>query len=78
MLNNLPHSRLAQVWCMSVMTAGALSIVSGAALTIWNGELLIAAGVLPPLIMLTVWRQRTPVTVANGPVPEPSLAGSGV
>lgn len=78
MLNNLPHARLAQVWCLSVMTAGALSIVSGAALTIFNGELLIAAGVLPPLVMLIVWRQRTPVTIATSPLPEPSLVSSGV
>ena len=70
-------ARLAQVWCLSVMTSVSEHRF-GAALTIWNGELLIAAGVLPPLIMLTVWRQRTPVTVATGPLPEPSLARSGV
>ncbi len=54
---------------MSVMTIGAWSIVSGAALTILNGELLVAACMLPPLIMLMVWRRRTPVAVAVSPAP---------
>ena len=49
------------------MTIGALSIVSGAAPTIWHGELLFAACVLPPLVMLTVWRHRAPVAVASKP-----------
>jgi len=63
MLNYLSRARLVGIWCMSVMTIGAWSIVSGAALTIVNGELLFAACILPPLVMLTVWRHRTPVAV---------------
>jgi hypothetical protein len=73
MLNNLPHARLAEIWCMSVMTIGACSIVSGAEPTIWNGALLIAAGVLPPLVMLMVWRQKSAVAVATAPLFETSV-----
>jgi|KBSMisStandDraft_5_1062788.scaffolds.fasta_scaffold155513_2 hypothetical protein len=78
MLNTLPHARLAEIWCMSVMTFGACSIVSGAEPTIWNGALLISAGVLPPLVMLMVWRQKRPVAIATGPLLETSLVRSGV
>jgi hypothetical protein len=74
MLNNLSRSRLAGFWTMSVMTVGVWSIVSGAALTSLNGELLIAASILPPLIMMTMRRRETPV----GPALEPLVARSGV
>ena len=74
MLNSLSRPRLVGIWTMSVMTIGAWSIVSGAALTSLNGELLFAACILPPLIMLTVWRRSAPV----GSALEPSLARSGV
>jgi hypothetical protein len=50
-----------------VMTLGALSIVLGAALTIPNAELLMAACVVPPAVMLFVWRRAAPLalTVAS-------------
>jgi hypothetical protein len=50
------RARIVETWCMSVMTLGALSIVLGAALTIPNAELLLAACVVPPVVMLLVWR----------------------
>jgi hypothetical protein len=74
MLNNLSRSRLVGFWTMSVMTIGAWSIVSGAALTSLNGELLFAACILPPLVMVTMWRRETPVGAAR----ETLLARSGV
>src|SRR5437016_2136936 len=64
MLNNLLRARLVGIWCMSVMTIGAWSIVSGAALTIPNGGLLFTVCVVPPLIMLLVWRHASPVALA--------------
>jgi hypothetical protein len=60
MSNNVMRARLVGIWCMSVMTIGAGSIVSGAALTILNGEWLLAACVVPPLIMVMVWRLAAP------------------
>ena len=41
---------------MSVMTIGALGVVLGAPLPIASGELLLAACVVPSLVMLRVWR----------------------
>jgi hypothetical protein len=67
MSNNVFRARMVGTWCMSVMTLGALSIVLGAALTIPNAELLMAACVMPPAVMLFVWRRAAPLplTVAS-------------
>jgi hypothetical protein len=75
MSNNVFLARMVGTWCMSVMTIGAWSIVSGAALTIPNGVWLLGACVVPPLIVLLVCRHAAPfvVTVAtetlDGPLP---------
>ena len=63
MSNNVLRARMVGTWCMSVLTIGALSIVSGAALTAPNASLLLAAVVVPPLIMLLVWRHAAPVAL---------------
>jgi hypothetical protein len=42
-------------WYMSMMTIGALSIALGAPMTIATSELLLAACVVPPLVLLRVW-----------------------
>ena len=48
-----------------MLTLGAWSIVSGAAMTIANGELLASLCVVPPLFMLLVWRRAaSPVALA--------------
>ena len=67
MSNNVVRARMVGTWCMSVMTLGALSIVLGAAPTIPNAELLMAACVVPPIVMLFVWRPAAPIplTVAS-------------
>jgi hypothetical protein len=57
MSNTVFRARMVETWCMSVMTLGALSILLGAALTIANAELLLAACVMPPVVMLLVWRR---------------------
>ena len=66
MSNNILRARRVATWCMSMMTIGASCVVLGAPLTIPNAELLLAACVVPPLIMLFVWR-RAPfaLTVAG-------------
>ena len=63
MLNDLSRVRLIETWCMTVMTIGACSIVAGAAITISNGELLLAACLMPPAVMLLVWRGAPPISV---------------
>jgi hypothetical protein len=64
MSNGVLRGRLVAGWCMSVLTIGALSIVLGAALTIPNAELLLAVCVVPPIVMLMVWRRAAPTAVA--------------
>jgi len=67
MSSNVLRARMVETWCMSVMTIGALGIVLGAPLTIANGGLLLAVCVVPPLVMLCVWRFAAPMarTVAS-------------
>jgi hypothetical protein len=57
MSSNLSHARSVAIWCMSMLMLGAWSVVSGAAITIPNGELLAAVCLVPPLFMLLVWRR---------------------
>ena len=49
---------------MSVLTIGALGITLGADLTTLNGELLLLACVIPPVVMMLVWRHAAPVALA--------------
>jgi hypothetical protein len=56
MMKNVPRGQLVGIWCMSVMTIGAGSIVLGAALTMLNAEMLIATCIVPPLLALLLWR----------------------
>jgi hypothetical protein len=65
--SNLCRTRIVEAWCMSVMTLGALSIVLGADLTIPNAELLLAGCLVPPLVMLLVWRRAVPIASAVAP-----------
>jgi hypothetical protein len=53
------HARSVAIWCMSMLTLGAMHIVLGAEMTIPNGELLAAVCVVPPLFMLLVWHRAT-------------------
>ena len=64
MLNDLSRARLIEAWCFTVMTMGACGIVAGAAITISNAEWLLAACLVPPAVMLLVWRGAPPIAVA--------------
>ena len=46
---------MAATWCLFVMAIGAAGIVLGIVPTIANGEMLLAACVVPPAVMLVVW-----------------------
>ena len=65
MLSDLSLARLIGAWCLTVMTMGACSIVAGAAITISNGELLLVACLVPPAVMLLVWRSARSIIVAE-------------
>src|SRR4051812_6572012 len=55
MSRNVRRARMVATWYMSMMTIGALSIALGAPMTIATSELLLAACVVPPLVLLRVW-----------------------
>jgi len=59
MPNTCSRARSVAIWCMCMLTLGAWHIVWGAEMTVSNGELLAAACIGPPLVMLCVWRRAT-------------------
>ena len=65
MLKDLSRARVAGAWCLAVMAIGALAVVAGAAITLGNAELLLVACVVPPAVMLLMWRGAPPRTVAE-------------
>ena len=65
MLKNISRARIAGAWCAAVVVLGAYGIVSGASLTVSNAELWLLTCVVPPAVMLLVWRGAPPPTVAE-------------
>ena len=65
MLTSLSRARCVGAWCTAVIVIAAGSVLGGAAITLDVGELWFAACVVPPAIMLLVWRGAPPVTVAE-------------
>ncbi len=65
MLKDMSRARLVAAWCAAVIVLGACGVVAGAAITISNGELLLVTCLVPPAVMLLVWRGAPPLTVAE-------------
>jgi hypothetical protein len=65
MLNGISRARLIGAWFAAVIVMLACSVVGGMALTLNIGELWLAACLVPPAVMLLVWRGARPVTVAE-------------
>jgi hypothetical protein len=65
MWKDVSRGRLIGAWCAAVIVLGAYGVVAGAALTINNGELWLLTCVVPPAVLLLVWRGGSPVTVAE-------------
>jgi hypothetical protein len=65
MLKGLSRTRLVGAWLAAVIAIGAISVVAGAAISLSNVELLLVACLVPPTVMLLVWRGAPPVTVAE-------------
>jgi hypothetical protein len=55
---------LAGAWCAAVIVLGAIGIVAGVDITISNGELWLATCVLPPTVLLLVYRDRAALPLA--------------
>ena len=66
MFKHLSRTRLALVWCVAVAVASVLAVVSdGVAVTFANAGLLLMVGLIPPAIMLLIWRGPPPLTIAE-------------
>lgn len=65
MLSNITRAQMAGAWCLMVIVVGACSVIAGAAMTVGNGALLLVTCVVPPIVMLFVWRGAPPLTVAE-------------
>ena len=66
MLKHLSRMRLAVAWCVAVLLVGAIAVVNGGtAITLANAVLLLMVGLIPPAIMLLVWRGPPPLTIAE-------------
>ena len=63
--SNMSRTSWVAAWCAGVLVAGAVSVVAGAAITSGNAELWLAAGLVPPAVLLLVWRGAPPLTVAE-------------
>lgn len=64
-LNDISRAQLVAAWCAAVIVIGACSVAAGAALTLGNAEWWVATCLVPPAIMLLVWKGAPPVTVAE-------------
>ena len=77
MLKNLSRAQMAGLWCATVVTIAAVCLAEGAPTTSGAVELWLAACLVPPAVMLLVWRGAPPVTVAEllHDVNQPGKAG---
>jgi hypothetical protein len=77
MLKKLSRAQMAGLWCAAVVTIAAASVAGGAPTTSGAVELWLAVCLVPPAVMLLVWRGAPPVTVAEllHDVNQPGKAG---
>jgi hypothetical protein len=52
-------------WVAAIVVIGAGSVVLGAGITLGNGALWLVLCLVPPTIMLLVWRGPPPATIAE-------------
>lgn len=65
MLKSVSRGRLVRSWCAAVIVLGAFSVAGGGPITTNAGELWLVACLVPPAVMLLVWRGAPPATVAE-------------
>ena len=65
MLNNISRATLVGTWFAAVAGAFAVSVVAGAPLTIGAAELWVVASLIPPAVLLLVWRDAPALTAAE-------------
>jgi len=67
MLNSLTRTRtrVIQLWFVAVAVAVAAGIAFGVGVTASTAVLLVAGSLVPPVILLVMWRDAPPPTVAE-------------
>ena len=65
MLNALTRTRVIQIWFVAVAVAIAAGVAFGVAVTTSTGVLLLAGCLVPPAVVLFLWRDAPPPTVAE-------------
>ena len=64
MLNGITRARVIQIWIAAVVVAVAIGLAFGVEVTLSTAVLLLASALVPPAIILFLWRE-TPPTVAE-------------
>jgi hypothetical protein len=65
MLKNVSRTKIAGTWVAAIIVLMACSVVVGADMTIGTAELWFVACVVPPGLLLLLWRGAPPLTVAE-------------
>jgi hypothetical protein len=65
MWKNISRARLVGGWLVAVAVLTAFGVVIGLDITLSSGILLVATSLVPPAVLLLVWRGAPPFTVAE-------------
>jgi hypothetical protein len=65
MWKSISRARLIGAWVAAVAVLTACGVVMGLDITLSSGILLVATSLVPPVILLLVWRGAPPVTIAE-------------
>jgi hypothetical protein len=65
MFTGITRQRLVGLWVAILAVVAAAAVVAGMPLTIATGALWVVACVVPPGVMLMVWRGAPPPTIAE-------------
>ena len=65
MLMNMSRTRVVGGWTAAVIVAFALSVVMGGPLTVGASQLWLLMCVVPSTVLLLLWPEASPVTVAD-------------
>ena len=65
MFRSITRGTVVVVWLLALVAVAAVGVVLGVPLTMDNGTLWLLACLVPPAVMLMVWRGAPPPTVAE-------------
>jgi hypothetical protein len=65
MWNNISRARLVAAWFVAVAVLAACGVVMGLDVTLSSAALLVAMSLIPPAVLLAVWRGAPPFTIAE-------------